>query len=185
MELFGEYGYKKTSTSNIAKKSEMSKSMVFYYFGSKLNLYCYLIELSYDEVINAIDEKEVFKIGNFFDRLQYIVTLEINALNKLPGVMNFLKSFYFEEDVTVLPFKQSCLEKNENLKNNIMLTDLDENIFKETVNPRIVFNLITIWNMGMIQSIQYKKELDFNELTKEALECIEMMKVNFCKEEYL
>ncbi len=185
MEVFGNFGYKKASINDIAKKSEISKSMVFYYFGSKLDLYCYLVDLSYVEVVNILDEKVIFSIGNFFDRLNYISTKKLEALHKLPGVMKFLTSFYFEEDKALKEYKKSVLEKNEEIKNYFMLTELDYKIFKDSVDPTLVLKIIGKWNAGLVQSIQYSNNYDFDALLEESKECLNLMKMNFCKEEYL
>ena len=55
MEEFSKYGYKKTSVEDIAKSAGISKSMVFYYFNTKLDLYNYLIIYSLDYIIKKYD----------------------------------------------------------------------------------------------------------------------------------
>lgn len=42
MQVFGSAPYKKASVGDIAKAAGISKGMVFYYFGSKKELYLFL-----------------------------------------------------------------------------------------------------------------------------------------------
>jgi len=43
LKTFAVHGYKKTSISDISSSAGISKAMVFYYFGTKKELYLYLV----------------------------------------------------------------------------------------------------------------------------------------------
>ncbi len=58
--VFGNSGYKKAYISEIAECAGISKSMVFYYFGSKKELYMYLLEVVFHEIADPFDTSEIF-----------------------------------------------------------------------------------------------------------------------------
>lgn len=45
LKNFAVHGYKKTSISDIASSAGISKAMVFHYFGTKKELYVYLVRM--------------------------------------------------------------------------------------------------------------------------------------------
>lgn len=46
LQIFSENGYKKASTDEIVKKAEISKGLLFHYFGSKQGLYEFVYNYS-------------------------------------------------------------------------------------------------------------------------------------------
>ena len=58
---FVEYGFKKTTTQNIANRAGLPKSNVHYYFKNKLSLYCAILEgilKLWDKTLNNITEDD-------------------------------------------------------------------------------------------------------------------------------
>lgn len=47
LECFGQYGYKKANTEQIALKAGISKGLLFYYFRNKKTFYFFPVHLSF------------------------------------------------------------------------------------------------------------------------------------------
>src|SRR5690625_358370 len=58
LKIFAKHGYRKTSISDIAKSAGISKAMVFHYFGTKKDLYLYLVNTCADSIATE-DRKSV------------------------------------------------------------------------------------------------------------------------------
>lgn len=65
--LFSKKGYEGTSVESIAKRARVSKSSIFYYFGSKKNLYVKTLEwtlypflMTFSKELDSIDDPEEF-----------------------------------------------------------------------------------------------------------------------------
>ena len=63
---FGKNGYKKASVADIAVAAGISKASVFQYFGSKKNLYLYLVGYACKKIISGMPEGT----DDFFECLQ-------------------------------------------------------------------------------------------------------------------
>lgn len=55
MSIFAKLGYKKASTNDIAQAIGVSKSMIFHYFGTKKQLYLYLVNCTCDLMIQTFE----------------------------------------------------------------------------------------------------------------------------------
>jgi len=68
LKTFAMHGYKKTSISDIASTAGISKAMVFHYFGTKKELYLYLVNTCVDSISTEVVEKlmtvlQIYLIG--------------------------------------------------------------------------------------------------------------------------
>jgi AcrR family transcriptional regulator len=120
---FGANGYKKASISDIATAAGISKSMVFHYFGTKKDLYLYLIDLCINILTNEINEKFDSSITDFFDRIKLSTNIEISAMKKHPAMLTFFNSVNFEND--------------DDVKDDIKIAFINSG--GETIRSRIAF----------------------------------------------
>lgn len=65
MEHFAKSGYKKTTMDEIVATANISKGLIFYYFGNKEKLYLYLYEfaygLVYNSIMNTLEQEDLFE----------------------------------------------------------------------------------------------------------------------------
>jgi len=74
IEEFGKNGYDKTSTNNIVAKAGIGKGMLFHYFGSKKQLFIYLVNVCLDIIMKSIHCKlEEIESDDFFKRVKKIL----------------------------------------------------------------------------------------------------------------
>jgi TetR/AcrR family transcriptional regulator len=99
LKTFAMHGYKKTSISDIASTAGISKAMVFHYFGTKKELYLYLVNTCVDSINTEVVEKFDDSITDLFDRILHTSKLELTLMEKHPNVPSFIHSAYFENDV--------------------------------------------------------------------------------------
>ncbi|MDM8213826.1 TetR/AcrR family transcriptional regulator [Enterococcus hirae] len=57
MNIFGESGYTDSSTNRIAQEAEVSKGLIFHYFGSKSELYIDTYHDTYTRIYAAMDRR--------------------------------------------------------------------------------------------------------------------------------
>lgn len=105
------HGYKKTSISDIASSAGISKAMVFHYFGTKKELYVYLVNMCVGSISTEVVEKFDESITDLFDRIAYTSKLKMNLMKKHPYVSSFIQSAYFENDDEVKEELKTILAK--------------------------------------------------------------------------
>ncbi|WP_234124413.1 TetR/AcrR family transcriptional regulator [Clostridium hydrogenum] len=187
LKCFGTNGYKKTSVSEIASNAGISKAMVFHYFGTKKALYIYLIELSSDLIMNEIYEKFDKTITDFFDRIIISGNIKVSVMKKHPAIFLFLTNVYFETDEEVKKDIQNIFVKGEVFRNKIAFDGTDTSKFKTGIDSKLVMKMLVWLAEGYTSELSNKinTEADFDELFKEYYECVNLIKNNFYKEEYI
>ncbi|WP_315068784.1 TetR/AcrR family transcriptional regulator [uncultured Clostridium sp.] len=185
LKTFGTNGYKKTSISDIAAAAGISKAMVFHYFGTKKALYLYLINLCGSIMINEINEKFDNSITDFFDRIKMSSNIEISAMKRHAAIPSFLTSAYFETDEEVKEDLKAIFASSEDFRNKIAFDGMDTSRFKERVDLRLLMKMLLWMADGYTKEISNKTEINFDTMLEEFNECLNMLKNNFYREEYL
>lgn len=183
--VFGANGYKKTSISDIATAAGISKSMIFHYFGTKKELYFYLIELCGTIIMGEVNEKFDHNVTDFFDRIMLASEIEISAMKKHPASMSFLKSVYLEENEEVKEDIKTLLAQGDDARGKIAFEGTDISKFKDGVDVTLVLKMLLWLTDGVLNSTKVVVGMDIDALCKEIFDCMRLLKNNLYKEEFI
>lgn len=182
---FGKMGYRKASVADIAEKAGISKAMVFHYFGSKKSLYLYLLHTACDLMEKALTENAGTNEKDFFEYMIADIKSKETVIEVYPSILQFLSSAIREDDAEIVDDIIEVKKRGIEFHAKYCLEDMELSKFKESVNPKLVFDLITSYMENLTLSITQNEDVDISQLFKKAYECIEMLKCNFYKPEYL
>ncbi|WP_238881601.1 TetR/AcrR family transcriptional regulator [Clostridium sp. YIM B02551] len=185
LKTFGTNGYKKTSVSDIASAAGISKAMVFHYFGTKKALYLYLLELCGTIITNEVINRFDTTVTDFFERIKMATEIELSAMKQYPPISTFLTSMYFEEDDEVKDVIKAGIAQGEGFREKIAFDGMDVSKFKDTIDLKIVMKMLYWMTDGFMNQFSGKTDVDFEVICNEFYDCMEMLKKNFYKEEYL
>lgn len=181
LKVFATNGYKKASVSDIATKAGISKAMVFHYFGTKKELYLYLIRLCYSIITTEIRDNFNHNITDFFERITLASDIKIAAMKKHTAILAFLTSIYFETDKEVRKDIEVMLAEGEEFRNHLALDDLDTSKFKENIDVNLVMKMLVWMAEGFSNDLNLKGEFNLDTMCKEFYECLDLLKENFYK----
>ncbi len=185
LETFGTNGYKKTSVSDIAAAAGISKAMIFHYFGTKKDLYFYLLNYCGSLMMGEITEKFNHNVTDFFDRLVMATTIKMSVIKKHPAILSFLYSVYFETNEEVRGGIIELLSRSEGLRNTIAFDGMDYSKFKEGVDVTLIMKMLTWMAEGFSGPSKSMKESELDAKLGEFYEAMELLRRNLYKEEYL
>ena len=185
MDVFSRTGYKKAYVSEIAQAAEISKAMIFYYFGSKKSLYLYLLEYAYNEATAAFSSLSSSAESDFFDRILESTKLKISFLKTHPALLRFVLSVYTEGDEEVAQEIQAYRIKCERFREDLVLSSLDCQKFKDSVDCRLVHKLLMQYARGYSEIGAFQGEPSLDDMAQEFAATMDMLKRNFYKKEYL
>lgn len=185
LTAFGKNGYKKCSISDIASRAGIAKSMIFHYFGTKRNMYFYLFEYIGEAIVNEFKAMSFDKEYDFFERIRLGTIVKVAVLKRYPHAMSFIKSFCFETDPEVSDEIRLRLEQGFNFSTSIALKDIDMNKFKPGVDPSLVVRMLHTYSEGFMAKAQHQPDLDNDEAISEFYQCLDMLRQNLYKEEFL
>lgn len=94
-ELFEQYGYQKTTLTDIAKSVGKVKTAIYYYFSGKEEIFAQLVQTE-AEAFNKKLFSQVETTTNPLDKLEMYVITRMELMQKLSERYNFLKQDFFE-----------------------------------------------------------------------------------------
>ena len=98
LRVFSQYGYKKSPINEIAAEAGISKSLLFYYFKNKKELYLYLLQYCAEIKSQRIKEQGCYDSENFFDAFTHSLKTITDMLRSYPECVIFeLKAYYDNE----------------------------------------------------------------------------------------
>ncbi|WML34752.1 TetR/AcrR family transcriptional regulator [Clostridium sp. OS1-26] len=84
IEEFALKGYDKASTNSIVKKADISKGILFHYFGNKKNLFLYVFDYCMDHLINRYYAVKKEEPKDIFERIMWISIIKIKITQEEP-----------------------------------------------------------------------------------------------------
>lgn len=181
---FGRMGYRKTSAADIAEKAEISKAMLFHYFGNKKSLYVYLLNTACKLVEEATNENAIDS-RDFFDCVIADIKSKQSVIEMYPSILQFLTSALKEKNPEVVEEINKTKRYGINFHTKLCMENIDSSKFKEGVNLQLLFDLIIRYmesvSLSMAQEVNGNSKKIFND----AVSCIKMLKYNFYKDEFL
>ena len=185
LDAFGTNGYKKTSVSDIAKAAGISKAMVFHYFGTKKDLYFYLLNFCSNLVVEEINHKMDNSITDFFERIIMATTIKVAIIKKYPATLSFLYSVYYETNEEVKDGIVTIMSQGDAFRTNIVFEGLDDSKFKEGVDVKLVMKMLTWMSEGFVNPSKSLQSEDLDIICNDLYESMKLLKNNLYKEEYL
>ena len=183
---FARNGYKKTSVSDIASAAGISKAMVFHYFGSKKDMYMYLVKFCGDTLVREMKERFDASVTDFFDRIAMASEIKISVLKKYPGLFAFTESMYYETDSAVEgDVKKSMSVDGETFNAWNFWDGVDYSRFREGVDPQLVLKILIYFTEGCLNEKPRGSEIDIEVIMKEFRACAALLKNNFYRESAL
>lgn len=177
LSAFGRNGYRKTSVSDIAAAAGISKAMVFYYFGSKLELYRYLADFCAGLVLDAIQRHLDPSVTDFFDRLIAVSHIKISVMAHRPGVMPFLYGILYETDEEAQACFRHLKEKSAPAGWDVFLQGADTSRFKEDIDVRLLMKFLYWAAEGFATELPKESTpAEMEERVEDYHRCLDMIK---------
>ncbi|MCL2600278.1 MAG: TetR/AcrR family transcriptional regulator [Treponema sp.] len=178
--VFGRQGYRKASVADVAKEAGITKGMITYYFGSKKNLYLYLLEFSHKSVVQAVKDLTGSDNIDFFERLKNVTLLQVEAIKKYPAQIGFITSSYYETDPEVAQDVARICADEDDMINSMLLEGVDFSRFKPGVDPRLLCKFSLWASSGIFEELFNAASAEkAEELTAEFFQCLDLMRRTF------
>ena len=128
LDLFSQKGYENTKMEEIAKKAELSKGLLYFYFISKEEIFIKIIEEAYDDLLKYLRTIKDEKINPSAKLLKFIeIEIDFYTKNqKLHNIIVSLKGGYTLKDMEEKHKKVFIERHREEVK--ILETIIEEGI---------------------------------------------------------
>jgi AcrR family transcriptional regulator len=185
LRSFGENGYKRSITDDIASSAGISKGLLFHYFHNKRELLQYVFDYSIRFIKQKMAGYNFQAEKDFFSLMIKTHLAKVEITRTYPYIFDFLMNIILRQDheasEAVDVYNAEFLT---NQKEGILRL-IDRNMFKEGVVPEQVLDL-TFWSAQGFMDMEFRPgEMDFEKLSEKYLVCLGMMRKQFYKEEYI
>ena len=90
LKVFSEYGYYHASTDEIVKNAEISKGLLFHYFGSKIGIYAFLYDYATRFVTLELTANVEKNENGYFELYHQILSAKVAAMSQYPYIFLYL-----------------------------------------------------------------------------------------------
>ena len=148
LQCFGKFGYEKASINDIAVAAHISKASVFQYFGSKKQLYIYLLEYCKKIIEGIFDKEALDSQTDLFDRIMTSSKIEMESFKTQPFILQFISSVWEETSPDVLDSLAILTEETCKFRNDMILREDDALKFKNPEDAGPVFQMLLLMAEG-------------------------------------
>jgi AcrR family transcriptional regulator len=143
LEEFSAKPFKNASTNAIAKKAKIGKGMLFYYFGSKQELFEFLCEYTVAFAKHEYLEHLSCDSKDFMERQLQLAAFKNSMIQEHPQLMSFLGNFFREENQEqVKPYLKEMQEYRDQVYRRLY-EDVDESLFLDSVDPKQIMKYMS------------------------------------------
>jgi AcrR family transcriptional regulator len=185
LKVFGENGYKKASVKDIADEADISKSMVFHYFGTKKDLYLYLVDYCSKVLTGPLTSIQKDLPRDYFERMRVATEKQMGVLKDEPFFLKFLTSMLSESDPEISKELQTYRDYAATFQSSYALDDMDFSKFKEDVDLKVVLRMMVWMAEGFSRNVSLESEEDLDKYIYQFNEAVELLRSKLYKEEYL
>ncbi len=186
LEEFSRYGYSNTSTNNIVENADISKGLLYHYFGSKERLFDVLREFAVEKVFkNMVDELN-WNISDIYTRVKQYYKIRIRLAKEYPYIFKFVDSLQYEMGEKELEEYISTISPT--LYKNLLTYNIDFTKFDDNTDIRKSVNIIK-WTIEKYIDKAIEDIIHFGKIDEDAVwtqidEYIIILKQAFYKSEY-
>ena len=159
-------GYKIACTDTIVREAGISKGLLFHYFGTKDGLYHFILknacETIYNEYLTLIDLKQY----DIIEKIWQMTLLKMDLTYKHPALFEFLAKAYMELQENPNDEFAEYFNKTRSIAVEKALSDIDETLFKDGIDPKKAANIV-LWTLNGYSTSQINTTMRMEDYQKE------------------
>jgi AcrR family transcriptional regulator len=181
LKTFAAMGYRKASTADIATEAGISKSLLFHYFSTKIELFSYIFNYSVDLILEGLENFHHQEKEDLFEMIHRSNIIKLRIFKTHPYLYKFIYQSYYEEN----PEVQAIVRK----RNDALLPDkyadtvryMDRSKLKDGIPPEKILQIILWVSEGFLQNKLVMNETDPDRLLKDFEDWMNILKACFYK----
>lgn len=180
-KVFAKNSYKKSPVNEIAIEAGISKSLLFFYFRNKKELYIFLLKKSEELTKRTLMESGVMNGTDIFDIMYRGLLAKASMMKKYPDMGNFSIKAYYEKDPEVVKDVQKIIAPYTKMETNITLPPLDKSKFKEGLDLNMMYQDMYLASEGYLWRMQQTDKLDIDKMVTDYKKIIDFWKSIYLK----
>ena len=174
--VFSRNSYKKSPVQEIADEAGISKSLLFFYFKNKKDLYLFLWKKVEEITIKALMDAKCYEAGDIFEMMYRGLIAKAGIMNTYPDITNFSVKAYYEDDPEIKDDIREVVAPYTSLKTNSTLPPLNPADFKEGIDLDLMYQDMYLASEGYIWQMSQAGKIDVDKMIYDYRRLIEFWK---------
>ncbi|WP_251551696.1 TetR/AcrR family transcriptional regulator [Neobacillus muris] len=182
---FARKGYDRASTNEIVKEAEISKGLLFHYFGNKKKLFFFLFDYCIELITEEFYKKMDFQETDFFARIWKAILTKMDLLAIHPDLFKFFEHMFLDESAEIKEELETRKKEITSINFGRIYEGIDMTKFREDVEPEKILKIIT-WTFERLSDealreakLTPEREINYPQVVEETKEYIEVLKQVF------
>ncbi len=153
LKEFSKHGYNKTSINAICNDAKVSKGLIFYHFGSKKELYIYLVKYVADLYTRAVQDNFDMNNTDFMAMIKKSTRVKIDIMMEYPYSYDFFMTVLKEEHQfkEVIDFLEEAQKVSSYELYTHIVNKIDISVFKDGIDVETALKVSTWISEGFLK----------------------------------
>lgn len=148
-EVFAEKGYEGASTNDIIKRAGISKGILFHYFGTKKNLYLFVLDKTLDKAIDKITAGYKVAPPDLFERIIATGMLKLKLALEEPLIYKLIYVTFVNTPKSLRMDVQERYKKLYDIALPMLFDGLDFSKIRSGVDPNKAIEVVLLFMEGL------------------------------------
>lgn len=171
--VFSQYSYKNSPMSEIAAEAGISKSLLFYYFKNKKELYLFLCRYSAELTEQEMIRQKCYEKEDFFDIFLSGLKVKVQLMRQYPDLSLFQLKAYYEKDKSLRPDINQLIGQYSGYENQSEMLKLDKEQFIEGLDLEMMYTDMFLASQGYLWKKLQSDTIDPDQMEKDFIRMIE------------
>ncbi len=170
-KVFAFNSYKKAPVAEIAKEADISKSLLFYHFKNKKDLYLYLWKVTIETTRKQLAKDKVMETSDLFEMMKRSLHGKCEVMRKYPYMAEFSIKAYYEQEPEIAELIQKDFARLAKDSQRKVLEIIDVSCFSKEMDIAYMYQEM-IWAADGYLHMAYaggipdpdKVEMEFSRL---------------------
>ena len=179
--VFSKNSYRKSPMNEIAGEAGISKSLLFFYFRNKKELYLFLMKKAEELTSQTLRASGCYGETDLFEMMYQGLLAKTDMMRKYPDMSAFALRAYYEEDEEVRDDLRRIIAPYTKLSTNKTLPKLDPSLFKEGIDLHMMYQDIFLASEGYMYHMQQGGRIDVDKVVSDYRKLIDFWKSLYLK----
>lgn len=175
-KVFALNEYKKAPMNEIAGEAGISKSLLFYHFKNKKELYRYLWDKSLSVISKEMQKQNIFETDDFFEMLRRSLIAKCSTMREYPYAMAFSMKAYFEKNKEVADDVHKSYNMKKDLCFELSFEKIDKTKLRSDIDFKDIYYEIMWAAEGYMNDAFRSSEMDVDKIERDFDKLIELWK---------
>ena len=171
--VFSQYSYKNRPMSEIAAEAGISKSLLFYYFKNKKELYLFICKYSTELTEQEILRQKCYEKEDFFDIFLSGLKVKVQLMRQYPDLSLFQLKAYYEKDKSLRPEIDQLIGQYSGYENQSEMLKLDKEKFIEGLDLEMMYTDMFLASQGYLWEKMQSETIDPDQMERDFIRMIE------------